>query len=222
MKMKRYKHALTLAGVAGLAMVSSVNAATFQASAEIQNALTVIVVQEMGFGTIFATNAVDATDTNYSTLVLLADGSIDTGNSYKAPTIPLLSLGGATAARGSIAVSSTTAVTVTLPDHISSTINTTAAGDAYASTGTPIELRIGGSTGDPNVARFEVVDFTLGDVVGGTDDGGTANVYVLTPSFGSTDVEFGIGATLVTDPSGSRTTYESGTYTGTFEVTASY
>ena len=213
------------AGLAGALVFASagVTAATFDASADVQNALEVTQVQPMSFGTLFATTANDNAAGQYSYLTLQPQGGFDDGNEQQATGIPLLSLGGAQPARGSVAVGSTAAFQLTLPDAI-----TTDLGDGVnpvTIAGTVIQLRIGGAGGDPAVARFFLADFTAGDATGGTIGAPTANVYPVTPSFGSTAVEFGIGAVITTDlnlTGTSRDTYEAGTYSGTFEVTASY
>lgn len=225
MTIKFKKRALTAASIAGLAFAATAGAATFSVSTDVENALTVTVVQDMSFGSLFATKAIDNTDTGYSTLVLLPNGQFDDDESLAVTGVPLLSLGGATAARGSITVSGTTPISVTVPDAVA-TVHAGGTAVAYsAAASTPITLRIGGSAGDPAVARFHLINFTLGDVTGGTAGTPTTNTYPVTPSFGSTVVEFGIGATIVTDTGATaltRNTYEAGTYTGTFEVTASY
>lgn len=215
------KSALALAGIAGFALAATASAATFNVTTDVENALTVTVVQDLSFGSVFATTAVDDTLTGYSTLVLLPNGQFDDTESEVVSGVPLLSLGGATAARGSITVGSTTPITVTLPDA-AATLHAGGTPAAYVGSGTSISLRIGGPTGDPSVARFHLVNFTLGDVTGGTAAAAVGQDYPITPAFGSTTVEFGIGATIATDTSGTRTTYEAGVYSGTFEVVASY
>lgn len=215
-----------MVGMAGalLVMAAGVAAETFDATVQVQNALTVTQVQPMNFGTLFATTADDNTAvTGYSYLTLQPNGGFDDANEQQATGLPLLSLGGAQAARGSVAVGSTAAFQLTLPDAI-----TTDLGDGtnpVTIAGTPVQLRIGGASGDPAVARFYLADFTAGSPTGGTVGTPTANVYPITPSFGSTAVSFGIGAVILTDLNlggTTRTTYEAGTYEGTFEVTASY
>lgn len=221
MTIKFKKRALTVAGIAGFALAATAGAATFNVSTDVENALTVTVVQDMSFGSLFATSAVGAGVDEYSSLVLLPTGLFDEVNSETVAGIPLMSLGGATAARGSITVGGTTPITVTLPDA-AATLHAGGNPQPYVGSGTPISLRIGGSAGDPGVARFHLVNFTLGDVNGGSAGVPAANVYTVTPTFGSTEVEFGIGATIATDTSGDRLSYEAGNYSATFEVTASY
>lgn len=215
------KSALALASIAGFALAATASAATFNVTTDVENALTVTVVQDLSFGSVFATAAVGAADDEYSTLVLLPNGQFDDDESLAVTGVPLMSLGGATAARGSITVGGTTPITVTLPDA-TATLHAAGTAAAYVESGAPISLRIGGPSGDPAVARFHLVNFTLGDVTGGTAGAAATNTYPVTPAFGSTAVEFGIGATIATDTNGTRTTYEAGTYSGSFEVTASY
>lgn len=213
-------------GLAALLMAgaSSSMATTFDASTTVQNALTVTQVQAMNFGTLFATAALDATATNYSYLTLLPAGGFDDTAKFGATGKPLISLGGAQPARASVAVGSTAQFNVTLPNTPLTGLTT--AGAAITATVTTYpQLRLGGTGGDPGVARFYLGNFTMGDATGGTISAPTGSVYPVVPSFGSTNVEFGIGAVITTDLEGSgstRNTYQAGTYTATFDVTASY
>lgn len=227
MTIKFKKRALTVVGIAGFALAATAGAATFGVSTDVENAITIDVVQDMSFGTLFATTSEGTAATEYSTLVLSPDGSFNSTGSISVTAHPLLSLGGASAARGSITVGNRTPITVSVPDATPTTVHGAAA-TIYDPTGINdhISLRFGGPTGDPDVARFHLVNFTLGDVNGGAvAAGGSAYEYVITPSFGSNAVDFGIGATIVTDTEATaltRNTYQAGTYTGSFEVIASY
>ncbi len=225
MTIKFKKSALTVAGIAGFALAATAGAATFSVSTDVENAITIDVVQDMSFGTLFATSSAGDAATEYSTLVLSPDGTFNPTGSVSADDHPLLSLGAPSAAVGSITVGKRTPITISLPDAIPDAVHGAGA-LAYDPTGINdnITLRFGGPTGDPDVARFHLVNFTLGNVQGGSEvvDGTDAFKYLVTPAFGSSAVEFGIGATIVTDTSGVRTTYETGTYTGSFEVIASY
>ena len=212
-----------LAGALVFGASAGAMAATFDVSADVQNALEVTQVQPMSFGTLFATAASDGSANGYSYLTLQPGGGFDDAGQNQSSNIPLISLGGAQPARGSVAVGSTAEFQLTLPDTASSGLG---ASSAVTLTGDDvIQLRIGGASGDPAVARFYLTDFTAGSATGGTIGTPTGNVYPVTPSFGSTAVEFGIGAVILTDlnlTGTSRDTYEAGTYSGTFEVTASY
>lgn len=204
----------------GLAMSGTAAATEFTASATVQNTLTVTNVADMNLGTLFATSASTGA---YKAITLGTDGSM--GSPAGHADITLLTLGGASAAQASVAVGNTTPFTVTLPDADATLdaggVEATNSPDAAAET---IYVRLG----DPAVARFQLVNFRAGAPTGGTAAAGCAsgNTCVLTPSFGSTEVTFSVGATVVTDvnteSTAGRVTYEAGTYTGTFEVTASY
>lgn len=218
-----------MVGMAGalLVMAAGVSAETFDVSAQVQNALTVTQVQPMSFGTLFAVRAGSGLADEYSFITLDPAGGFDdsvahTGETAGGDGIPLISLGGATPARGSVTVGSTAVFQLTLPNGASSGVGGDPSADPVGITGTVPTLRFGGVAGDPSVARFSLVRFRAGNPTGGTIGTPTGSVYPITPSFGSTAVSFGIGATIITDTSGTRTTYQAGTYEGTFEVTASY
>lgn len=236
------------AGLVGLlaAGSSAAMAADFDATATVQNALEVTVVNGMNLGTIFATRAVSS---SVGVLRLSPDGTITNPISTATTGAPsIIALGGQDPARASITVGSREPLTITLPvaasdDELSSDDRTGAdQGDtAPGAIANMVELRLGGAGGDPSVARLYLANFSVGAVTGGsiTDDTSNSDAETcsdatrivdegdeitceITPSFGSTLVEFAIGADIVTDISATRTTYEEGTYEGTFEVTATY
>lgn len=195
---------------------------TFNVSATVQNALTITNDQDMNLGTLFAVNA---SDTAYKFVTLAPAGTW--GTPTGGATVTLLTLGGQQAARGSVAVGSTTPLKVTMPG---TAYNLVAAGTVASDVAavlaeqgatSAVEVRLA----DPGAARFYLGNFRAGSISGGSSsaDCGTTNSCTLTPSFGSASVSFGIGATLITDVAGgTRTTYEAANYTGSFTVTASY
>lgn len=223
---------------------SAAMAVDFDATATVQNALDVTVVNQMNLGTIFATSASTGAVgilrlTPVGGLTAVTDGTAG-------PSI--LSLGGQTPARASVAVGTDTEFTVELPPSILTT--NLANGDVAEATFTSgglealagaVELRIGGTAGNPSVARLYLGNFTVGDVTGGSITGDTSGAAtdctsatrlgaaagdtvqcLITPTFDATAVEFAIGADIITDTTSGRDTYQEGTYTGTFEVTATY
>ena len=208
--------------------MSSASAVDFDVTAEVENALEVTVVQPMSWGALFASNA---NGDSASGLKMDPNGDIEAVNDLEistetgAESAPaFLSLGGQAPARGSVASNNNNFI-LSVPNF--KTINLSEAADF--STDNAVVVRIAG--GDPDVARFYMVDFTVGDYVGGKLDTEVAENpaeaddstdYIIDPDFNSNEVEFGIGATIYTDGSGTRTTYEQGTYEGTFTVTASY
>lgn len=208
--------------VAILGVVSGVASAqtTFTATAAVQNALTVVNEQNMNLGTLFAI-APSSTAYKYVTL----DPAGDYGDIEGAATVVLLTLGGQQAARASVAVGGSTPVKITLPSAEVAGLETagTAIAAVSAALGTAVQVRVA----DPGVARFFLTNFRMGNVSGGAlaASCSDASTCTITPSFASTGVSFGIGATLVTDILGgtSRSAYEAATnYTGSFVVTASY
>jgi len=221
---------LGVAALLSAAMSTSALAVDFTATATVQNALIVTSVADMNLGTIFATTASTAA---YRYITLAPDGTM--GSSSGSATLTLLGLGGQAAAQASVAVGTNTAFTVTLPD--AEVANATpleatgaVAGSIAAIKATTDQVEV--AAADPAVARFQLVNFTVGAVTAGTaaadcaDITDDSNVCTLTPDFGATDVGFNIGATVVTDlnsaGAGDRDTYQPAAYTGTFTVTATY
>ena len=219
--------------VLGMTMSGVAAAAPFGVTAEVQNALTVTKVADMNLGTIFATTASSGIN-RYMTLV--SDGTM--GSSLGDATLTLIGLGGHSVASASIAVGSTAAVTVSLPDAEPGTAITGVLADTAELAQLPDKVWV--DVADPDVAKFQLINFTVGNIAGGTnpaadcaavneDSGaapGTVNICTLVPSFGSTSLTFDIGATIVTDTLSTalvRNAYAaSAAYTGTFTVTATY
>lgn len=212
------------AAVAILGVAGGVSAqTTFDVNATVQNSLTVTNVQDMNLGTLFA---VSAASTAFKYAILAPTGSYTTP-ATGAATVTLLTLGGQQAARGSIAVGGQTPVKITLPASAFASIDpagvdtdSTSSLRVAQNSANAVEVRVA----DPAVARFYLGNFRAGAASGGavSDNCSAGNVCTITPAFGSTSISFGIGATLVTDLSGARTSYEESTYTGSFEVTAAY
>ncbi len=233
MKLNSKTQYLTRTGTAaliGIMMSGTAAAVDFTASATVQNALTVTNVADMNLGTLFATNA---SATAYKYITLAPDGTMNTAAG--AASITLLGLGGQSAAQASVAVGNTTQFTVTLPSAevanatpLETTGAVTASITAIKGVTDVVEVRVT----DPSVARFQLVNFTIGSVTGGTAGAECADITddaitcALTPDFGSTEVGFNIGATIVTDlnssGAGDRDAYQAAAYSGTFTVTASY
>lgn len=201
--------------LAGIVMSGTASAVNFSVTADVQNALTVTNVADMNLGTLFATTASSG---EYRYMTLGTDGVMGSPQGVGSPTITLLSLGGSiAAASASVAVGNNTPFTVTLPDAEPAAALD---GSTVPVVTTTIEIQ----AVDPAAARFTLVSFRAGTVTGGTAAPACATSIscVLTPSFAATQVDFGVGVTLVTDTSGTRTVYQPTTYTGNFDVTASY
>lgn len=217
-------------GLLGVAMSGSASAVVFNANATVQNALVVTNVADMNLGTIFATTAASAAY-RYMSLSPLAA----MGGSAGSATLTLIGLGGQVAAKGSVAVGVNTPFTVTLPAAEMPTLNPLESTGAVAGAITALKAladQVEVRATDPSVARFQLVDFVVGNITNGTASancttlGGADTKCTLTPAFGATAVDFNIGATIVTDVNSSgagvRDTYQAAPYTGTFTVTATY
>jgi hypothetical protein len=205
---------LGLAGVLAFG-ASSAMAEEFTASADVQSTLTITIVNDLNFGTLFAATASSG---EVDSLTLAPAGTFTTGPETST-VVNLLSLGGAVQpAQGSVATSNV--FTLDLPDDIADVTAGSINNDAGVT-----EMTIDG--GDPDVAKFLVGNFRVDELVGGTDTaGGAAPDVEIDPDFGSTEVSFNIGADVFTDDGagvgGIREAYEDGTYSGTFTVTASF
>jgi hypothetical protein len=233
-------------GLAGVLAVgcSTAMAVDFDVTAEVQNALEVTVVDQMNLGTIFATSA----STGAVGILRLSPAGGVTAVTDGTAGPAILSLGGQTPARASVAVGTDTQFTVNLPPSILTTnlASTDVAETTFVNGGLEglagaVELRLGGEAGNPSVARLYLGNFSVGDVTSGSITGDTSGAAtnctdatrlgaaagdtvqcLITPTFDATAVEFAIGADIITDTTSGRGTYQEGTYTGTFEVTATY
>lgn len=201
---------------------ASLQAEEFSASATIQNTVAVEKVQDMDFGVLYASGA---NNKAVAGLKLAPEGGITSvtpilvdaaGATTDAPKF--LSLGDGQAARGLI--NSGLNVTISVPEGKSAELADGSAWDATK--GVPLSVNADGT--EP---RFFLVDFEVGDVVGGTAATGTnPGDFDITADFGVESIEFGIGATIFTDGGAGNGTikekYQAALYTGTFEVEASY
>lgn len=215
-------------GLAGLLAVGAgqATAETFTVNTDVQNTLAITVVENMNLGTLFAASA---NSSAVSTLVLnpvtgtygpLGE-TVIVGASGDGPS--LVSLGGQQPAVGSVATEED--FSVTLPAGVISDLaapGNFSETDSLVVSGDIIEVKIGGAGGDPSVARFYLTDFTVGGETADSNLTQAANVASFAPGFGVSVVEFAIGATVITDGSGIRDSYEVGVYEGAFEVTASF
>ncbi|NWO04379.1 MAG: hypothetical protein HLX50_01330 [Alteromonadaceae bacterium] len=210
------KVGLSAAVAAAALSGASVQAANFDVTAEVQNTLEVGVVEPMNLGNLFV-NQTDGT-AGIGSLVLTPEGGIEEGETDQVIT----SLGGQSAARASVATDQNFKIVVPTATFDGSSW---AAADDVTSITDVVEVRFGGAGGDPNVARLYLANFTVGDIDGGSEINGPAAAGAtveVDPDFGVTEVTFGIGAEIFTDDSGTRTQYETGTYEGSFEVTAEF
>jgi len=207
----------------GMAMAGVASAETFNASATVQTTVAITNIVDMDLGTIYATTASGAAGETYSAMTLSPAGVMGAKVDGTAAGVVLIGLGGQAAATASIAVSGTSPVTLTLP---SAEFTVVPGGAGYGAGISPLGVEV--AAADPSVAKFLLGGFTVGDVTGGTADASCTNTTdqlydcVLTPSFGSTQIDFGIGADIVTDVKSGNTAYQPTTYTGSFTVTASY
>lgn len=219
---------LRMAGIVGVSSLlgmtaTSAFAVDIDAEATVQNALTVTEVAPMNLGTLFATAG---STTAYSHLSLNPNtGVVDDGT--QTAGYPLISLGGATRAQARVTIGTDAVFTVTLPNAVTDAAldGTTAA--AYTTLGgAPVTLTH--SSGNPGVAAIELVNFSINvpaasgvlNTAGCGVGAVAAFECVVDPAFGVTDFDFFIGAEIKTEEVDEQ--YQAGTYSGTFEVTASY
>ncbi len=223
-----------------IAMSGVATAETFNATATVETSIAITKVDDMDFGTLFATTALGTAVAGAeacASLALAPDGtfgSIVECEDTTAGDYPMIGLGGQTPASATIAVGSTANITLAVPDADVGVIG--ADGAAVAILGLAGGADVMLSAVDPSVAKFHLVNFTIGNLVDATDPNSAAatacdditsaggNTCVLTPGFGVASIGFSIGATIVTDvDSGAAfTAYQPTTYTGSFDVTASY
>ncbi len=224
MQKKRLAIAVSVAGAIGLG-ASTAQAEDFGASATLENTLTVTVVNDLDVGTVFATVTGAALTNGVGALVIAAaDGAIT--DPTDSASVNLVSLGTATPAQGSIAM--TADFNMVLPD--TSAVDAT---DFVANAGGAADTEITAGAGvtelvhssaNPSVPSLYLMHFTVSDVSGATSAEGTTNVgdFTITQDFGETEYVFNIGATVTTEPTAAAATYQAGVYSGTFAVTASY
>ncbi|MFC1750715.1 hypothetical protein ACFL2V_18145, partial [Pseudomonadota bacterium] len=208
-----------------IAMSGAASAVTFNATATVQNALTVVNAADMNLGTVFATTA---STTAYRVMTLAADGTM--GSSSGDASLTLLGLGGQAAASATVAVGTNTAFTVTLPTAEISAAGLDGTSNIATIQGLTDQIEV--AAADPAVARFQLLNFTVGSVTSGTasanciDLTDSVGTCTLTPDFGVSSVGFNVGATIMTDVdsagAGDQDTYQAAAYSGTFDVTASY
>lgn len=211
--------------LAAVAMSGMASAETFNVNATVQTTVAISNIVAMNLGTIYASTASGVSGETYSAMTLSPAGTMSAKVNGTAAGKPLIALGGHAPATAKIAVTSTAPVTLTLP---TAEFTVAAGGVGYGAGISAFPTKVLVSAADPAVAKFQLAGFTVGAVTGGTADPLCSNVTdqlyacVLTPAFGSTSLDFGIGATIVTDVSSGNTAYQPTTYTGSFTVTASY
>lgn len=220
--LKKYLGVISAAGLLVTAS-STASAATFTVTSQVQNTLTVATTANMDLGTLFATAA---SSTQYNYIILSPDSSM--GTAEVSGGLTLLSLGTPIAAQGTVTVGvgNTTPFDVTLPAYEITMVNDGVdAGNITTLNGFDDNNKVAHDSGNTTIARFALVNFRAGNVpsLEGTAAGtcATSNVCTITPLFAGADVNFYVGATIVTD-TGGNTAYQAGTYNGSFEVTASY
>lgn len=211
-----------IGGALALTAVTNASAVDFDAEATVQNALTVTAVAPLNLGTIFATTS-STTATSFITMSP-STGAITPGDQDAGP---LLSLGGATRAQGRVTIGTDAVFTITLPNAVTDAALAGGSAPAFTNLG-GAAIALTHSSGNPSVADLELVNFTINvpvasgelDTAGCATTTPTAFECDVDPAFGVTDFDFFIGAQVKTANSGEA--YQAGTYSGTFEVTASY
>lgn len=240
--MHKKSFTLRMAGVAGLSGLLGLGASNmalavdFDAEATVQNALAVTNVADMNLGTVFAT-----TSSTTATSIMRLSASLGTMANVASDAGPFIPLGGHIRAQGQVTIGTDAPFDIILPDaQVQGTgavanqtgwlIGTDGGGPLTMASGTAVTLAH--SSGNPNVANIRLVNFRaaiIGGAPAGTlacpEDPGSvdANICTATPAFGVTEVNFNIGADVLSDNSALATQgYQEGVYSGTFEVTATY
>jgi hypothetical protein len=222
--MKQISNHLLVTAIGGaLALgVTAAHATDFDVTATVENTVTVTKVNDMDLGRVFATQAGVLNTEGVGAFKLAPAGTV--APVAGSATVKLLALGGAVPARASVAASDP--FTVTLPDPVADEADFVADAGASLAALKADAIELKHSSLNPSVASLYLVDFTLGAPTGGTAtvDGVDPWKYDIVPSFGQTEVSFSIGATVITEPAAGagNNAYQAGTYTGTFEVTATY
>ncbi len=223
MKIQRNLLAIAVAGAVGLG-ASTAQAVDFTASATVENTLTVTNITNFDAGTLFATVTGAALANGVGAIVIGADASAT--DPTDSATVQLINLGTPIPAQGSVTMAAD--FDLTLDD--TSTIDAADFPDDVASSslvnitnGTGNATELVHSSGDPSVPSLWLMHYDIGDVSGGTVGAETAGVWPITQGFGQTTYVFNIGGTVTTEPSSAGAlSYQAGTYSGTFTVTASY
>ncbi len=215
------KLAMTVVGAVSL-VATSADAVDFNATALVENTVTVTSVNDFDLGTLFATVTGTANTDGVGALVIAPDGSIT--DPTDSGSVNLISLSAATAAQGSVDMAAD--FSLTLPD----TTGIDAA-DFVADAGGNIIANVAANaieliheSANPTVPSLFLMHFTVGDVSGGTNAENATNDgdFTITQGFGESTYVFNIGATVTTEPTTSVESYQTGTYSGTITVTASY
>jgi hypothetical protein len=222
MNIRKTHLAIAVAGAVGLG-ASTAHAADFDATATIQNTLTVTNVLDFDLGTVFATVTGAAYTNGVGALVISPTGVLTSPST--SATILLTSLSTPVPAQASVAMTSD----FNLVFPVTSTIDVDDFVDD-GGTGLIENILSAGvelihSSGNPTVPSLYLMHFTVGDVSGGVAgaDATFTGGFAVEQDFGESTYVFNIGATLTTEPADSGAlTYQEGVYSGTFAVTAEY
>lgn len=235
MKPGAFKVLLLSSAVAGLAgMAGTISAQTFNATATVQNAVTITQVTPLHFGTVFATRTntgSSATEDNTWSrkLTLSPAGAVSAVASSSGSAPQMLSLGGATAGQysapglpsnGSVGIGFLTADGSAFSNSTETTAACAYDTPALAVTGDKIVMQNGA---DPTTGFFCVDAFTSNRTglmpVGVTP----ATGYAL--GFGITTLTFDLGATLVAQAPTTdalQRQFAAGSYTGSFQMEVTF
>lgn len=203
-----------------LAFGGTASAQQFPVNATVQNAVTLTQVTALNFGTVFATATVlgdAAADETFSNKLTLSPTGTMTPTNVITAGGPLLSLGGATAGQYSApGLPSNTTVRVVFSNAddraVTPAADVASAECVYANPAAALtagKVVLANTVGDPTIAFFCVDVFT------------SNRTGLLTPTgyalgFGTTELTFNLGATLVAQAPNTAVTrtFEAGTYTG--------
>lgn len=208
---------------------SMAQAVDFNASATLQNTLAVTNLQDFDLGSVFATVTGTAANEGVGALKISSLGVVTDPDD--STTINLTSLAAPTAAQGSVDMAAQFTLTLPATNAIDETDFVADAGGGIAAAIAANGIELVHDSANPSVPSLWLMHFTVGDVSGGTVGAETTTydgVFLVTPDFGETTYVFNIGATVTTEPGALDanvtypSTYQEGTYSGTFAVTAAY
>ncbi len=228
MNIRKKRLAIAVAGAVSL-VASTAQAEDFTASATLQNTLAVTNLQNFDLGSVFATVTGTLANEGVGALVISPLGAVT--DPTDSGTINLTSLAAPTAAQGSVDMAAQFTLTLPATDGIDVLDFPIDVGASIAADILANGIELVHDSANPSVPSLWLMHFTVGDVSGGTRADESTEFdgdFVVTPDFGETTYVFNIGATVTTEPGaldGTVTypsTYQEGTYSGTFAVTAAY
>lgn len=188
----------------GVALAFGAQADTFDVTATVDNAITLVETTPFTLGSIYIlaeTDAVVSSNSNSATITIDADGDATT-DATNANTSAIVSLGGSVAGLLSITgAAAFTSITVT--------------------PGTDSDLaHSSGSPAVPDILVDDIVVYDADDTSSSASASASATISVVTDGSGNADII--VGGVFMADASTASDDYESGTYTGSYTVDVAY